>query len=141
MATTTRASDLEAAILAKLSGLSPDRRQQVLDFIDALAADAELPPTMHREHEDDLISRYIDTVNVDYDHPSYTRLADFGTPVWAIVGSWKGAGDIEQVAREWEVPVEYVTAALAYYCRFPRYIDAVLLLNQSPPQHSDATDR
>ena len=136
MAATTRESDVEAAIIEKLRALPPERQQEVLSFVEALARGDGRTANGSRLEDEALISRYIDTGNVDQDHPSYARLADYGTPVWAVIGAWKGSGEVKQVAREWGVPVEYVHAALAYYCRYVRYIDAMLVLNESEPYQS-----
>jgi uncharacterized protein (DUF433 family) len=143
MGTATREADVEAAIVAKLRDLSPEKMRDVLEFVEALAQGHGRPPNGRPSADGDeaLIARYIDTVNVDYDHPSYARLADYGTPVWAVVGAWKTTGDVEGTAREWGVPVEYVHAALAYYGRYRRYIDAMLALNESEPHEPERLRR
>ena len=134
MTATTREQDVEAAIIARLRALPPERRPEVLAFVEALAQrDGATGGEGERDGDDALIERYIDTVNVDDDHPAYARLANFATPVWAVIGTWKATGDVAQTAQEWDMPVEYVRAALAYYRRFGRYVDALLLLNQEPP--------
>lgn len=46
------------------------------------------------------------------------RLRDNGTPVWAILGYLVGAdGDRQRTADDYEIPVEAVDAAVAYYER------------------------
>ena len=139
MATTYGEPDVEAAVVAKLRALPPERRRRVLAFAESLARrDGQAAGEVQTDEDDALIARYIDNVNVDDDHPSYARLADYATPVWAIIGTWRATDDVEQVAGEWHVSVEYVRAALAYYRRFGRYIDALLLLNQGPPYEPDS---
>jgi uncharacterized protein (DUF433 family) len=79
--------------------------------------------------EQALIDRYI---AVDpYDHgPQDARLKDSGTPVWALIGYLEGAsGDVARVAADYEIPLEAVQAAVAYYHRHRAPIDAKLLLS------------
>ena len=78
-----------------------------------------------------LIRRYIDMVSDDRG-PAYARLADYGTHVWAIIGYWKVVKDDAKVAKDYDLPLEYVQAAKAYYRHYQRYIDAFLILNESP---------
>jgi hypothetical protein len=60
------------------------------------------------------------------------RLIDFGVPLWALVAHLQSVeGNIEQTAIEYNVPVEAVRAAKAYYDAHPEYIDAFILLNRS----------
>ena len=63
--------------------------------------------------------------------PADARLKDYGTAVWALVSYLDRAvhGDIEQAAMDYDVPVEAVQAALAYYHRHKAPIDARILLN------------
>jgi hypothetical protein len=138
MAATTRESDVEAAIVARLRSLPPERQQEVLSLVEMLTEGDAAPANSRRDNDETgLIARYIDTLHVDRDHPAYARLADYGTPVWAVIGAWKAAGSIDEVAREWQVPVEYVHAALAYYRRYQRYIDAMLVLNEATPHEAN----
>jgi uncharacterized protein (DUF433 family) len=52
-------------------------------------------------------------------------LRESGVPIWAIVGYFRGAaqGNIQQTAEDYEIPVDAVHAALAYYHKYPRPID------------------
>ncbi len=43
--------------------------------------------------------------------------------VWALVGRFKGVGDVATVAKDYDVPVESVEAVLAYYERHKAVID------------------
>jgi hypothetical protein len=144
VAITTRESEAAATIAARVRALPPEKQREVLDFIEAVTRNSGTgDPLAHAAQRDEdtvLINRCIDTVNVDHDHPSYARLAGYGIPVWAVIGTWKASGDLHAVAREWDIAVEYVQAALAYYRRYGKYIDALLLLNQEPPYEPD-TDR
>lgn len=83
--------------------------------------------------EQKLIERYID---LDTDrYPSGradARLQRYGVPVWALIGQLRAlGGNVDQLARDYELPREAVEAALAYYCRNKEYIDARLLLNSA----------
>ncbi len=80
-----------------------------------------------------LIDRYID---LDTDRYSGgradARLKEYGVPVWALVGQLRVLdGDVDQLARDYELPSEAVQAALAYYRCNREYIDARLLLNSA----------
>ena len=58
------------------------------------------------------------------------RLADHGIHVWALIAYLRGAdGNIERIAADYRLPVTAVKAALRFYQRDPRFIDARLLLN------------
>ena len=58
------------------------------------------------------------------------RLANYGIEVWAVVGYARSTdGDLAEVARSYELPIDAVRAALAYYQRHPLQIDARLELN------------
>jgi uncharacterized protein (DUF433 family) len=83
--------------------------------------------------ERELIEHYID-LNTDR-YPggrADARLREYGVPVWALIGQWQALnGDLEQLARDYELPREAVEAALAYYRCNKEYIDARLLLNSA----------
>lgn len=69
----------------------------------------------------------------DYD-PAEVVIQDVGTSVWAIIGALPAAGaDVEQVARDFEIDVEAVIAAVAYYLDNQGLIDWRLRQNQSEP--------
>ena len=82
--------------------------------------------------EEALIARYIveDSGGLG---PSGAWLRDYGTDVWALVGYWRDAvnGDISAAARDYEVPVEAVQAALAHYRRHRESLDARIAWNAS----------
>ena len=80
--------------------------------------------------ENALIQRYIEE-NPLQPGPADARLKDYGTALWALISYLDRAvdGDIEQAAVDYDVPVEAVHAALAYYRRHQAPIDARILLN------------
>ena len=54
-----------------------------------------------------------------------------GVPIWALIGALPGVGnEPREVARAYAISDEEMGAALAYYRRYSKYIDAVLLLNE-----------
>lgn len=68
-----------------------------------------------RVDEERLIERYIepDPLGVRI---SDAQLRDSGVSVWAMIGYLRLVdGDVERTARDYDVPVEAVDAALAYY--------------------------
>ena len=65
--------------------------------------------------EADLLSRYIEP-NPSRPGVEDARLADYGVPLWALVGHYHAIGeDVAQVARDYELPEGAVEAALVYY--------------------------
>lgn len=53
------------------------------------------------------------------------RLIGYGVAVWALVGYLSGAsGDVQRVADDYDIPVEAVEAAIAYYHEHQIVIDA-----------------
>lgn len=81
--------------------------------------------------DDRLIERHIDPNWDRYPgRRADARLLDSGVPVWALIGQLEaGGGDLDQVAADYNLPLEAVEAALAYYRRHRALIDARLLLN------------
>lgn len=66
--------------------------------------------------------------------PAEVRLRSTGAPVWAIIGHLPAvAGDVNQVAHDYEVPVEAVIAAIVYYQQHKDIIDWRLGQNQGEP--------
>lgn len=60
------------------------------------------------------------------------RIAGTGVPVWALIGYLPAVHHDEcQVAQDYELPVDAVRAAVAYYRRNREVIDAKLILNAS----------
>jgi uncharacterized protein (DUF433 family) len=87
--------------------------------------------TTVRSREDTLIEQHIDA-NPRGLGPAEARLLEYGTSVWALVAYLEACGgDVEAVATDYEVPMEAVEAALAYYRRNKAIIDARLTLNSA----------
>jgi uncharacterized protein (DUF433 family) len=58
------------------------------------------------------------------------RLRKYGVHVWALIGHLQGVdGDLAQVAKDYDVPLEAVRAAVAYYGRHSAVIDDRLAAN------------
>ncbi len=74
---------------------------------------------------DALIRRHI-AENPNRPGPADARFAESGTAIWAFIEYLNGAvaGDLEQAARDYEVPREAAEAALAYYQQHRPLIDA-----------------
>lgn len=49
-----------------------------------------------------------------------------GVPVWALVAYWHATGDLDAVARDYNLPREAVDAAMAYYREHKVNIDVWL---------------
>ena len=83
-------------------------------------------PTMN-EHE--LIARHIEPDSCRT-APHEARLVEHGVSVWALVAYLEVVnGDVRQLAEDYDVPLEAVQAALAYYQRHKDLIDARIALN------------
>ncbi len=75
---------------------------------------------------DRLIARYIAP---DRPHRglAHYQLREFGVAVWALVAYYATVGhDLERVADDYDLPVEQVRAALAFYTEHADAIDAYL---------------
>jgi uncharacterized protein (DUF433 family) len=77
--------------------------------------------------DDERIAHYIE-LNPQKPGLQNARLKEYGVPIWALIGYLQQAveGDIDRVAADYKLPREAVEAALAFYHRFPEYIDARL---------------
>jgi uncharacterized protein (DUF433 family) len=89
----------------------------------------KVTPNTRRLTDDELIARYIE-LNPRRPGRDRAQVRDAGVEVWALVAYYQdGApGDIEEVARAYDIPVDAVRAALAYYARERDLIDAWLTL-------------
>src|SRR5438094_6166947 len=76
----------------------------------------------------ELIDKYIEP---DPHRPDDARLRKYGVSIWTLIGYWRDVVDrnVEQVAEDYEIPVEAVRAALAFYEQHRKLIDARLALN------------
>ncbi len=62
--------------------------------------------------------------------PQGARLREYGVPVWVLIGYWQGSDyDANVVARDFDLPLEAVEMALAYYRLHPAPIDARIAVN------------
>lgn len=85
----------------------------------------ELEPTTERERAT-LIARHI---MPDPTHPglAHYRLRAFGIAVWALVAYYEAVGhDLARVAEDYDLPIDHVRAALAFYAEYSAAIDAYL---------------
>ncbi|MHB8645567.1 MAG: hypothetical protein ACYDAR_07250 [Thermomicrobiales bacterium] len=83
-------------------------------------------------HEEALIARYVEP---DPRHPGEgnARIKDAGPSVWAIIGHLEGVqGDTRQTAEDYDLPIEAVEAAHAYYLRHEMALDARRAANRVP---------
>ena len=82
--------------------------------------------------QEDLIARYIEE-NPDKPGIANARLIEEGVPVWALIGYLPAVdGSAEQVAADYDIPLEAVEAALAYYEAHRSLIDARIEANRIP---------
>jgi hypothetical protein len=83
---------------------------------------------VHQEHDEQrLIAQHID--------PSWgraeARLKRAGVSVWSLIGYLQAYdGDVERTRGAFALSPEEMEAALAYYRRNKKYVDAHLLLNR-----------
>ena len=91
-----------------------------------------MTPDTRRLTDDELITRYIE-LNPRRPGRDRAQVRDAGVEVWALVAYYQDgtSGDIDQVARAYDIPVDAVRAALAYYARERDLIDARLKLLRS----------
>ncbi len=83
--------------------------------------------------EQQLIEKHID---LDYDRYPYRRadawLRESGVSIWVIIRNLDMyQGDRGQVARDFDLSEEEVDAALAYYQRHKKYVDARITLDEA----------
>jgi uncharacterized protein (DUF433 family) len=86
------------------------------------------------EHERELIARWLER-NPDKAGLDDVRLKDYSIAVWALAGSLRRDGDnaIGRIAREYDVPLEAVEAAAAFYRRHRAIIDNRIDANELMP--------
>lgn len=82
--------------------------------------------------EDELIERYIE-FNPNRPGRDRAQIKDCGIEVWALIAYYREGAkrDIKRVAKDYDIPLDAVRAALAYYDRERNLIDARLELNQN----------
>ena len=79
--------------------------------------------------DDQLIERYIEP---DPQHPGDedVRIVGTGVPVWALIAYLQAAGgDVHRVADDYELPLDAILAARAYYQLHRMLIDARIAAN------------
>ena len=82
--------------------------------------------------EQDLIARYIDPEWDRYPSGRADARTWEGVPIWALIAHLRATGDDpDQLARDYHLPREVVDAALAFYRRNKKSIDARILLNSA----------
>ncbi len=83
--------------------------------------------------DDELMARYIET-DPNWPSPETARIVGHGAHVWALIGYMKNAvgGDADRTAEDYDLPREAMDAALAYYRRNRRLIDAIIELKTIP---------
>ena len=66
------------------------------------------------------------------------RLKSSGVPIWALISYYQRAvhEDLEQTARDYELSCEEVQAAVEYYRRHKKAIDARITVNSSAVRKS-----
>ncbi|MDQ2785055.1 MAG: hypothetical protein M3Y58_08640 [Chloroflexota bacterium] len=76
-----------------------------------------------QSRSDALVVAYIEQ-NPDRPGKDEARLKPYGVSVWAIIGYWQASkGDNRETAAGYDVPIEAVEAAVAYYERYKIIID------------------
>ena len=82
-----------------------------------------------------LVARWVEA-NPDDPWEGEARVKATGVPVWALIGYLPAVGnDVEQVAIDYELPVEAVEAAVAYYNKHRTAIDVRLEQNAAFDMH------
>ena len=64
----------------------------------------------------------------------YARLVEYGTPIWVLINRMGEPTEenIARVAWEYSLPENAIEAALRYYDRNRKFIDAVIVINNEP---------
>lgn len=89
-------------------------------------------PIHHEPHADELIAEYI-LISPDPDSIEDARLARYGVPVWALIGYLPAAdGDLGAIAEAYQLPLDAVLAAFAFYARHRAAVDARIAANVAP---------
>jgi len=89
-------------------------------------------PQRNDVDEQQLSEKHVDLNYNRFGGRADARLKESGVSVWAIV-TYLGIydGDVNEVARIYELSQEEMDAALAYYRRNKKYVDARILLNEA----------
>jgi uncharacterized protein (DUF433 family) len=88
-----------------------------------------------QSRSDALIAAYIEP-NPQRPGADEARLKEFGVSVWAIIDKYQTAnGDLAHVARQYDVPIEAIEAAVAYYSKHRAVINNRRAANY--PEYAD----
>jgi uncharacterized protein (DUF433 family) len=80
--------------------------------------------------EDQLLAMHT-TPDPDRGGKAHARVVPSGIPIWALIGALPAVGnEPREVAKAYDISDAEMDAALAYYRRYRKFIDAVLLLNE-----------
>ena len=93
----------------------------------------QVQPTGATAEVDDSTLDAMVEVPADRGRP-YARLAEYGTPIWALINRMgePTPENIARVAWEYDLPDTAIKAALRYYERNKKFIDAVIIINNEP---------
>lgn len=81
--------------------------------------------------DNDRITAYIE-LNPHRPGPDEALLKAYGVPVWALIGYLPAVGgSVSHVAADYDVPLEAVEAAIAYYHQHRSIIDARIAANSA----------
>ncbi|MBI4493031.1 MAG: DUF433 domain-containing protein [Chloroflexi bacterium] len=81
--------------------------------------------------DEQLIARWIEP-HPRRPEPARARVKGYATPVWALVAHWRAIGkELDQVARDYDLPQEAVAAAFAYYRQHQDAIDARIAAHEA----------
>jgi uncharacterized protein (DUF433 family) len=81
--------------------------------------------------DDPLVLKYIQ-IDPDWDSEDDARIMGHGVQVWALIGALDGnESDVEEVARDYRIPLEAMEAALAYYRSHKDAIDCRLAAHRA----------
>lgn len=76
------------------------------------------------------VMRYIEP-NPHRPGPANVRIAKYGVPVWALIGYFNAvSGDPKRVAEAYDIPLDAVEEAIAYYQGHKAIIDARIAANK-----------
>jgi|GEM_PF-7077678 len=86
-------------------------------------------PTDHEPYADELIAEFIFLPD-GHESVAEARVARYGVPVWALIGYLPAAnGDLGMIAEAYQLPLDAVLAAFAFYARHRTDIDARIAAN------------
>lgn len=87
--------------------------------------------TKHEIEDEVLIDRLVEP-DPNTGDPAEWRVKERGVPIWALIGGLEpDGGNADEVARDYGISREAMTAARAYYRRHQASIDARLLANRT----------